>query len=396
VAGHTNRGVLNGIRVIECGTFITAPMTAMILADLGAEVIKVERPGTGDPFRGFEGKLYSPQFIAFNRNKKSMSVDMSKPDGQRIVKDLVAKCDVLLENFRPGTMDKLGLGGSQLSQLNPRLIYCSITGFGSDGPYRDRPAFDTVAQSLSGFLSLYVDGAAPQIRGPAVADAITGLYAAIAIEGAVYRREKTGGGAVVEVPMVEAMTAFSNDAFAAYFRKGEIQQPTTRAAGSQAYAFACADEKSIGIHLSSPEKFWEGLAAATERQDLVTDARFRTREGRVTNYPALVAELRRTFAARPRSDWVARLEAQDVPYAPIYSAGEVADDPQIRHLGSFQKVTHPTEGELISAMTPFHFDGQAREIFAAPPMLGEHNDELLRWIGRSDNEIAVLRAGKVI
>jgi formyl-CoA transferase len=387
---------LEGIRIVEHGTFISAPFTGMLLADLGAEVVKIERPQGGDPFRAFEGKLYSPQFIAFNRNKKSVTVDLSKPQGRKLAEELSAKSDVVLDNFRPGTAAKLGIGPEVLRKANPRLICCSINGFGPDGPYRDRPSYDTVALSLSGYLSLYADAQAPQIRGPAVADAVSGLYAAVAIQGALIRRERTGEGTTIDVPMMEAMIAFAGDAFAAYFRKGAIQEPTTRAAGSQSYAFRCADGKALGIHLSSPTKFWDGLLAALERQELASDPRFSSRELRVRNYQELAGELGKTFANRPRHAWFERLEKADVPFAPIYNTGEVSSDPQVKHLGTFKKLQHPTQGEIVMPAAPFFFDGTRSESFQAPPELGEHTAPVLRWLGRSEQDIQQLRRDGVV
>src|SRR4029453_7618303 len=251
--------VLAGCRVIEHGEFITGPYTAMLLGDLGADVIKVERPGRGDPFRSFEEGLYGPQFQAFNRNKQSIQLDLAQASEREVMRQLLETADGYIQNFRPGVVEVLAFGSAALTTLNPRLVHCSITGFGRDGPYADRPAYDTVGQALSGFLSMFVDRDRPRIVGPATADSVTGLYAACGILGALFARNATGHGRHVEVAMTAAMAHFSIEQYHRYFVTGVVPNTTDRGRVSQSFAFGCADGALIAVHLSSPGEFWEGV-----------------------------------------------------------------------------------------------------------------------------------------
>ena len=205
--------ILAGIRVIEMGTFITGPAAAMFLADLGADVIKVERPGTGDPFRAFKGGLYSPHFQTYNRNKRSIALDTAQAEDKAMLHKLIAEADVFIQNFRPGVAERLGAGEQELRALNPRLVYCAISGFGDSGPAKDRPAFDTVAQAASGYLRLLIPPGNPRVIGPAIADAVTGMYAAFGVLAAIVERGRTGVGRRVDVSMLEAMCHFNLDSF---------------------------------------------------------------------------------------------------------------------------------------------------------------------------------------
>ncbi len=389
-------GLLDGVRVIELTTMITGPLAGMMLADLGASVVKVENPEGGDPFRSFRGGRYSGHFLSYNRNKRSLTLDLRSARGKEILLDLVRGADVLIENFRPGVMDRLGFSSEVLTNANPKLIHCSLTGFGSDGPYVNRPSYDAVAQSLSGVLSQFVDPKEPQAGGPTLADNITGFYAAYGIMGALYERQRTGKGRRVETSMLESTIAFAPDAFINFKRYGIPVGPLTRVSASQSYAFRCQDDRLIAIHLSSQPKFWEGLLAALERGDLNTHPDFSTREKRIENYVALRTELGKTFASRERAHWAQRLEAQDVPYAPVHNVTEVMDDEQVRHLGTFYQVQHPTEGEVWGIHPPVFIDGQRPGPIAPPPVLGEHSEQILGEMGLDSKQIAELRAKKVV
>ncbi|HVF63371.1 MAG TPA: CoA transferase [Casimicrobiaceae bacterium] len=369
---------LAGYRVIDHGEFITAPYTAMLLGDLGAEVVKVERPGGGDRFRSFEKGHYGPQFQAFNRGKQSVVLDLDTEDDRATLRALLESADVYVQNFRPGAAERLGFGVDDVSAINPRLVYCTISGFGPDGPYATRPAYDTVGQALSGFLSMFVMPDAPRIVGPATADSVTGLYAACGIIAALLERERVGGrGRSVHVPMVAAMAHFSIEQYHRYFATGDVPGPSDRGRISQSFALACADRKLIAIHLSSPAKFWEGLVAASGRADLAHDPRFATRMDRVRNHEALAEALRRIFAARPRAEWLRRLAAHDVPHAPILGLDEALDDPQMRHLAMDKELTHASEGRVHTLRTPILFDGvRDDDDMTAPPALDEHGPAL--------------------
>jgi crotonobetainyl-CoA:carnitine CoA-transferase CaiB-like acyl-CoA transferase len=370
--------VLAGVRVLEHGTFITGPAAAMLLGDLGADVVKVEQPA-GDPFRAFRGGTYSPHYQTYNRNKKSVTLDTRQKDGLAQFERLVADADVYIQNFRPGVAEKLGAGEARLRELNPRLIYCAISGFGPDGPAAARPSYDTVAQAASGFLKLLINPANPRVVGPALADAITGFYAAYGILGALYEREKHNNtkGRRVEVSMFEAMSHFNLDAFTHLFSEQEVMGPYSRPSVSQSYVLPCADDKWIALHMSSPPKFWQGLSQAIEKPDLFQDPRFATREARITHQPELIGVLTGLFRQRERAEWCRRLEALDVPYAPMYDTNEVPGDPQAQHLQLFIDTAHPQGGRWTTVRSPVSFDGERALEVTAPPLLGDH-DEVLR------------------
>ena len=385
--------VLRGVRVLEHGTFITGPAAAMLLADLGADVVKVEQPGTGDPFRAFRGGLYSPHYQTYNRNKRSVTLDTRRKEDVATFERLVAEADVYLQNFRPGVAEKLGAGEARLRELNPTLIYCAISGFGRDGPAAARPSYDTVAQAASGFLKLLVNPANPRVVGPALADAITGFYAAYGILGALYERERHHAprGRRVEVSMFEAMAHFNLDAFTHLFAEGEVMGPYSRPSVSQSYVLPCADGRWIALHMSSPPKFWEGLAKAIEKPDLFDDARFATREARIEHQPELIELLTALFRRRDRAEWCRRLEALDVPHAPMYDTDEVPADPQAAHLQLFVDAPHPGRKDGApwrTVRSPVSFDGERALEVTAPPLLGDH-DAALRagaspWRPRED------------
>lgn len=365
--------VLSGIKVLEQGTFITGPAAGMFLADLGAEVIKIEQPGAGDPFRAFRGGLYSPHFQTYNRNKRSITLNPKLPEDAAVFDELVKDADVYIQNFRPGAADRLGAGEARLRGLNPRLVYCAISGFGQTGPAAGRPAYDTVAQAASAFLNLLVNPANPRVVGPALADAMTGFYAAYGVLGAIVERGRTGVGRKVEVSMLEAMCHFNLDAFTHYFSEDEVMGPYSRPSVSQSYVLECADGLWIALHMSSPEKFWQGLANAIERPRLFDDPRFASREARITHQEDLIALLGGLFREQTRSTWCERLEAQDVPHAPMYDTREAMEDPQARHLQLEVSAPHPEGGQWRTIRSPVSFDGERALEVTAPPTLGADN-----------------------
>ncbi len=369
--------VLSGIKVLEQGTFITGPAAGMFLADLGAEVIKVEQPGAGDPFRAFRGGLYSPHFQTYNRNKRSITLNPKLPEDAAVFDELVKDADVYIQNFRPGAAERLGAGEARLRGLNPRLVYCAISGFGQTGPAAGRPAYDTVAQAASAFLKLLVNPANPRVVGPALADAMTGFYAAYGVLGAIVERGRTGLGRKVEVSMLEAMCHFNLDAFTHYFSEDEVMGPYSRPSVSQSYVLECADGLWIALHMSSPEKFWQGLANAIERPRLFDDPRFATREARIVHQEDLIDLLGGLFRTQPRATWCARLEAEDVPHAPMYDTREAMQDPQARHLQLEVSTDHPEGGTWRTIRSPVSFDGERALEVTAPPMLGADNAAIL-------------------
>jgi crotonobetainyl-CoA:carnitine CoA-transferase CaiB-like acyl-CoA transferase len=374
------RAPLSGTRVLEQGTFITGPCAGMMLADLGADVIKVESP-EGDPYRSYQGGQYSPHFQAYNRNKRSVALDLKGGADRAVFDHLVREADVFIQNFRPGTADRLGAGAERVRELNPRLVYCSISGFGSSGPYVERPSYDSVAQALSGFLSVVVDRNNPQFLGPALADAITGIYAGYGVLGALVQRGRTGQGALVEVSMLEAMAHFAVEPFAAFFALGAVPASSDRPRLAQAYILRTADDRLIAIHLSSLEKFWTGLVAALDAAELEADARFNSRQARIEHYDVLRLELSSRFRRHPLAYWIERLGAHDVPYAPINGIDEVVTDPQARHLDLIVPV-EAAHGGTRAVRPAVQFDGSHSRSVRAAPLLNEHGEEIREALAR--------------
>lgn len=368
---------LQDITVVEMGTFITGPAVGSLLGDLGAAVIKVEQPGTGDPFRSFKGGLYSPHFQTYNRNKRSVTLDTRDPKDLALLDALVADADVFIQNFRPGVAKRLGVDAERLQGLNPRLIYASISGFGAEGPDKDRPAFDTVAQAASGFLRLLVNPQAPRVVGPAIADAMTGFYAAYGVLAALHERHATGRGRLVETSMFEAMCHFNLDDFTHLFSAGEVMGPFSRPHVSQSYVFECADGKWLALHMSSPPKFWENLAATVGRPDMLAMPEFATREARIASYEKVVAFLAPIFATRERDHWCAALTTAEVPHAPVRTSQEVAECGQAAALGLVIEDPDGPHGTFRTIRSPVSFDGERANTVSAPPVLGADNAAIL-------------------
>ncbi|MGI3171035.1 CaiB/BaiF CoA transferase family protein [Pseudooceanicola sp. C21-150M6] len=373
---------LKGFRVVELSTMITAPLAGMMLADMGAEVVKVERPDGGDPFRSFRGGQYSPHFCSYNRNKRSVALDLQGDDGKAALTKLIEGADVLLDNFRPGVLDRLGFSDARLMELNPKLVRCSISGFGTDGPYAQRPAYDAVAQAIAGMSSLFVDPDAPALSGPTISDNVTGIYAAYGILSALLERERGGPARRVEINMLEATMAFMPDPFGYYTQMGMQNDPYLRVRTSQSYVFRCSDGRLVNVHMSSQEKFWKGFLAAIDRPELATDPRFAERAARIENYFDLSREAAGSFAQHPLDYWQEKLAASDVPFATVNKVEEVFDDPQVQHLKSFMDLEHPSEGTVRAVRNPVWIDG-SREALpqVAPPVLGQHTAEVLAELG---------------
>lgn len=368
--------ILSNIRVIEMGTYITGPAAGMHLADLGADVIKIERPGEGDPFRAFKGGLYSPHFQTYNRNKRSIALDSKETVDLKILHQLIEGADVFIQNFRPGVAEKLGVGEATLRSINPKLVYCAISGFGQSGPSRDRPSFDTVAQAASGYLRLLTPPDRPRVIGPAIADSVTGQYAAMGIMAALLERGSTGKGRRLDISMLEAMMHFNLDSFTHYLSVGEVMGPLSRPQVSQSYTFQCADEKWIAFHLSSPTKFWEALTESVGRADLLTDSRFADRLDRIKNQDALIDILTPIFASQTRDYWCDTLNERGVPNSPAYDSNEALDDPQAIHLKIAVESEHPEMGKFRTVRSPFSFDGKPSLEVIPPPTLNQHGDEI--------------------
>ena len=374
---------LNGIRVLEQGTFITGPCCAMMLADIGADVIKVESPGVGDPYRNFRGGLYSAHFQAYNRGKRSLTLNLKETADAGVFRQLIEQADVYIQNFRPGAAARMGADWETLSAINPRLVYCSISGFGADGPYAARPSYDSVTQALSGFLGVATDPHNPRLLGPAMADAQTGIYAALGVTGALVERGRTGKGKLVEISMLEAMMHFAVEPFTGYFALGEVPNSLDRPKLAQAFILTCGDGRHMGVHLSSLDKFWDALVEAMSAQALAADPRFDVRPKRIDNYEELLVALNAIAATKPRAEWLKRFEGFDLPFAPLNNIEEAANDPQARHLGMIVPVEGRIEGAREAVRSPFTFDHQRPTTSRAAPLVGQNNDEIRHALGRA-------------
>jgi crotonobetainyl-CoA:carnitine CoA-transferase CaiB-like acyl-CoA transferase len=373
-------GALAGITVLEVASYVSGPFAGMLLSDLGAEVIKIEPPEEGDPFRGWGKTEYSATFGSLNRNKKSVALDLKTQEGCDTLRRLAAHADVLVENFRPGKLIRMKLGYEHLRPLNERLIYCSISGFGGQGPYRDYPGYDTIGQGMGGLLSLLTERSAPQPMGISLSDHLTGIFACYGILAALVARARTGRGQLVETSLMESTVAFLAENAANFFEGGP---PPDRARRThQALVFACvaADGRPLVIHLSSPQKFWTGLTKAIGREELQSDSRFRNRGVRSANYDALDAILADTFRTRDRDEWLARLRAEDVPCGPLYDLQEVFDDPQVKFLELKKELPHPRRGRVAVVGSPVRLSDTPAQISRAAPDLGEHTEQVLQTL----------------
>lgn len=379
---------LQGVRVVECTTMITGPLAGMMLADLGADVIKVEHPEGGDPFRSFRGGSVSPYFLAYNRNKRSIALDLKSESGRRVLEKLLVTADILIENFRPGVLDRLGFGKDRLQKINPNLILCSISGFGTSGPYRDRPAYDAVAQAVSGLSSLFFTPEEPRITGPTIADNLTGIYACYGLLAALHARMAHGRVSSVEVNMLDSAIAFTPDTFLAHTLLGLDPGPYMRVQASQSYALRCRDGAMLSVHLSSQEKFWRACLEALMIPELADDQRFSTRAARVDNYLELARELNAAARLQDRAYWLDRLAALDVPHAPVNSLAEVIDNEQVKHLGVFAQMQHPILGPHIAPRRPVTFNGSREDqpLVVAPEM-NAHGEEIMQELELSEADV---------
>jgi crotonobetainyl-CoA:carnitine CoA-transferase CaiB-like acyl-CoA transferase len=373
----TGAGPLAGIRVIELGQYISGPYAAKLLADLGAEVIKVESP-EGDPMRRWEGRgTMSPQFAAYNRGKRAVTLDLKADGGLDALLALARDADVLIENFRPGVAARLGFGPDVLHEVNPRLITCSITGFGPTGPSAARPAYDTVISAVGGMYSQVVPAETLRPLGPAFSDLLSGMSAAQAVLAALHARTARGEGEHVEVSMVGSLIDFLTEAASTYLETGQVAGPDSRPRRAQAYACVGSDGKAFVIHMSVPEKFWTGLLDVLERPDLADDPRFATREARVRNYDGLDAELKAITERMPRQHWLDRLVAHDIPHGPLNTVADLFDDPQVASMGLVEEIAGPDGAPLRvpAPSTVFHASG--RPALRAAPRLGEGDADVL-------------------
>ncbi len=392
-------GWLEGTRVLDVSRVLTGPYCTLMLADLGAEVIKIEMPEKGDdtrawgpPFLGGE----SAYFLSVNRNKKSVTVNLKAPEGREVVLKLAAQSDVFLENFAPGVAQRLGLGYEDVRAVNPRMVYCSISGFGQDGPYRDVPAYDIILQGMGGLQGITGEpGQAPVRIGVAVADIAGGMFAAYAIVAALFRREKTGAGERIDVSLLETQLAWLTYMSGYYFATGEDpERAGSRHPTIVPYQAFSTTDGFLNVAAGNDEIF-RRLCEAIGRPELATDPRFATNPKRVENRLELEPLLERILAARTTSEWMGILTRHTVPAGPVYRLSEIVRDPQVAARKMVLSLRHPTAGTIRQFAPPFRAT-ENRGPHVPPPLLGQHTEEVLRNLGYSAERVSELRRAKVI
>ena len=390
-------GALEGFTCIEVSGHVAGPYAGSLLGDLGCEVIKIELPKGGDTHRGRNPKYegYGPSFRALNRNKKSVTLDLRQAKGDEILRKLLATADILLENFRPPTRARLRLNYDELAKLNPKLIHCSISGYGQSGPYRDRPGFDTIGQALGGMMSLVTDLNDPKVAGVSFVDHSAGIFAANGIMAALLARTRTGRGQFIDVSLLQVAIAFIESHVADYLNGGEAVSRENFPKG-RIYSLLDCEREPFMVHLSGHNDAWEGLLKAAELDALIGDPRFATRKHRTDRHEEIVSTLRAQFRKKPREYWLTRLDANGVPNAPINTIPEVFDNPQIKHLGIPKQITHPKMGTSNLVGSPINLSGTPAKFFRAAPLLGEQTEEVLARLGYDGNAVKELRANGVI
>jgi crotonobetainyl-CoA:carnitine CoA-transferase CaiB-like acyl-CoA transferase len=389
-------GALSEIKIIEIASYVTGPFASQMLADMGAEVIKIEQPGRGDPFRGWGERNYSATFCSLNRNKKSLTLDLRHDEARDIVLRLAATADVMIENFRPGVMEKRRLGYHDIHAVNAKIVYCSITGFGPRGPYRDLPGYDTIGQARSGLLSLLTDPDKPQGMGISFSDHLTGMYACYGVLAALMHRMITGEGQKVETSLLRASVSFIAENAARYFETGHVPRRKHRTTTAGVFAFVDRDGQPFILHLSSPDKFWNALFRVVGKPEWIDDERFNNRKGRMANYDTLSKEMQEVFARGQRDLWLKQLIDNDVPAAPLNTLDEVFQDPQVREYGFPVDVAHPTMGTVRMVGNAVDMSRTPPAIDRPPPVLGEHSDEILIALGYDKMTLAEFRRKGII
>lgn len=400
--------ILKNIRVLDLSRVLAGPLCGQLLADLGADVIKVERPGSGDDSRAW-GPPYladtngeptgeSAFYCACNRGKRSITIDLHKPAGRDLVKKFAASSDVVLENYKAGTLEKYGLGYDALSKCNPKLIYCSITGYGQTGPYRSRPGYDTIIQAMGGLMSITglqegAPGAGPVRVGIALTDFMSGLYATIAVQSALLRRAETGQGQYIDLALMDVQVSALSAVAMNYLVSGHV--PTRR--GNRlptvypSDAFRCQDGHLMVI-IGNDQQF-KRFCETAGIGDLVTDPRFQTNAMRVKHADALSARILEALATRRVDEWLPLFEKADVACGPINNIAQVFADPQVIARQMLMELPHPLSGKIPGIANPIRFSESPIQYDRAPPLLGQHTHELLEEVlGLTKSGIAALQA----
>ena len=390
---------LDDLIVVDLTRALAGPYCTMMLADLGARVVKVETPDGGDDTRGWGPPFYdgeSAYFLSINRNKQSLALNLKDRRGRDLLLRLACRADVLVENFRPGTMDRLGLGYATVREMAPRMVYCSISGFGQTGPYRERAAYDLIVQGMGGIMGITgePDGA-PMRVGVAIADICAGMFAAYGILAALRVRERTGTGQWVDAAMLDGQVAWMTYMGANYFATGE-NPPRVGSAHLNLVPYQPFPTRDGFVNVAvGSEGLWHKFCEALETP-IATDPRFATNADRVRHREVLIDMLMPVFARRTTAAWVERLLRAGVPAGPIYRMNEVMEDAQVRHREMVVEVEHPRAGRIRVNGVPVKFSETPGGVVAPPPVLGEHSEAVLRELGCDIAEISALRRDGVI
>lgn len=359
-----NTQPLKDFRILELGAYIAAPYASSLLGALGAEVVKVEKPA-GDDFRRKDNDR-SPYFIQYNAGKRSLAVDLKAPEGVALVRALIPRFDVLVENFRPGKLNAMGLGPEDCARLRSDLVYASLTGFGAGGPLELRPAYDTIGQAFGGLYSILSDQGSAELSGTVMGDLISGIMTAMGVLAGLIGRSRSGEGQLIETSLMEAVSALTIDAMTQSFESGEDPSRQSRHPQAQNFCLKPASGEEIAVHLSSSEKFWARFVKALDRPDLADDPRFSVYRARETNYFELVAVVEAEFATRSADEWEQRLLAHDVPFGPVLTMSGYRNHPQTEWL---EIIEPPVDGVSL-VRPPWRFDGQRPERGGVTPRIG--------------------------
>lgn len=401
---------LDGLRVLDLSRILAGPSCAQTLGDLGADVVKVERPGVGDDIRGWgppflkdgkgENTKESAYFMSANRNKRSLTVDISSEEGLAIVNALIDESDVLIENFKIGDLARRGLGWEQVHARNSRLVYCSITGFGQDGPYATRPGYDFIIQGMGGLMSITGDPEGQPMKvGVPISDIMSGMYAAVSILAALREREETGEGRHIDISLFDCQAAWLYNQASNYLIGGREPQRLGNAHPNIVpYETFATSDGHINVGVGNDSQY-RRLCAALDRPDLAEDARFTTNTLRLENREAVIAEIRGGFAAQDSVHWLGALTVAGLPCGPINSIPEVFEDPHIKARGLVQEVVHSAAPDVAAKVmrTPIQMSGKEFGVRLAPPMVGEHTEEILAEVlGYETEKVADLRDRGVI
>ena len=394
--------LLEGLRVLDLSRMLAGPYGSMLLADMGAEVIKVEEPDGGDPMRVM-GPPFLPDgesayFLSINRNKKSMALDLTTPAGRDVFLHLARVADVVWENFRPGVLTRLGCDYTALSRVNGRLVLCSISAYGQHGPYRDWPAFDLALQAMGGAMSITGEpGGRPIRMGLPMGDLAGGMFGAFAVVAALLRRQTTGQGTHVDLSLLDCQVSLLTYMAQYYWADGRVPGPQGSGHASVVPYQALASRDGHLIVAVFAEKFWRGFCVASGHPEWEHDPRFATNRDRVANRPALMALVGDVMKTRTTDEWLSRMQAEGVPAAPILGVDRVLEDPQVKHRQMVVEMKHPRHGATPTLGTPIKCDGDMGLDVIPPPRLGEHTDALLRGLLDYDTgRIDALRQAGVI